>query len=192
MKILKNIKGVTLIEILIAMFITGLISAAGFSFYIQMHNSALTQEEISDMQNSSRASLEEICKSLRMAGFKIGGHPAYRINGESLYVFSSITKPVDTILYFLQDYSEGELAMADSLPMALRPRKLMIQTNNGHPEVYADNIRTMQFRPVGTCAIQVSLTVQPLKADMVYLDNRGYRMHTATERVKLRNLDFDT
>jgi prepilin-type N-terminal cleavage/methylation domain-containing protein len=190
MKILKNIRGVSLIEILIAMFITGLISAAGFSFYIQMHNSALTQEEISDMQNSSRASLEEICRSLRMAGFKIGDHPAYLINGESLYVFSSISQPVDTILYFLQDYADGELALADSLPRAFRPRKLMIQVNSANPEIYADNIRAMTFTAVGSSAVEVSLTVQPLKADVVYLDNRGYRMHTANERVKLRNLNI--
>jgi prepilin-type N-terminal cleavage/methylation domain-containing protein len=191
MKALRNSRGVSLIEIIIAMFITGLISAAGFHFYIQMHNSALTQEEISDMQQSSRASLEEICKNLRMAGFKLDStHAAYRINGESLYVFASITQPVDTILYFLQSYNNYELVMDDSLARDLRPRKLMIKVNSGQPEVFADNIRAMKFNPVSSRAVEISLTVQPLKSDMTYLDNGGYRMHTATERVKIRNADI--
>ena len=51
-------KGYTLIELLIALFLTGVITTAGFHFYVKMHNSALTQEEISDMQQKSRASLQ--------------------------------------------------------------------------------------------------------------------------------------
>jgi len=191
MKLLKNRKGITLVEILIAMLATGLITAAGFQFYVQMHNSAISQEQVSDMQLSSRASLEEICKTLRMAGFKIDeSHPAYIINGESLYVFANITQPVDTILYFLQDYADYELVMADSLPKYLRPRRLMIQVNNGTPEIFADNIRGVRFNAISSSAVEVSLTVQTMQADEKFADNEGYRMQTATERVKLRNLDI--
>jgi hypothetical protein len=190
MKVFKNSKGMTVIEILIAMFVTGLITAAGFQFYIQMHNNVLNQEQVSDMQHSSRASLEEICKTLRMAGFKVDGHDPYRINGESLYVFSSITQPVDTILYFLQSYSELELVIDDALARDLRPRKLMIQVNNGTPEIFADNIRSMSFDTLSGSAIEVSLTVQPLKADEKFIADQGFRNHTAVEQVKLRNLDI--
>lgn len=191
MKVLRNQKGITLVEILLAMFATGLITAAGFQFYVQMHNSAISQEQVSDMQLSSRASLEEICKTLRMAGFKVDeSHPAYAINGESLYVFTNISQPVDTILYFLQDYTNIELDILGSPPIELRPRKLMIQVNSGTPEIFADNIRTLRFRAISSSAVEVALTVQTLKADEKYADNKGYRMQTAMERIKLRNLDI--
>ncbi len=184
----RNTRGYSLIELLIALIVTGIIATAGFQFYVKMHNSTIAQEEISDMQQSSRVSLERISKSLRMAGFKIGSHPAYRINGESLYVFASISQPVDTILYFLADYDNTELVNADSISASVRPRKLMIQVNGGTPETFADNIRTMHFRVVNPTTIEVALTVQPLKSDESYVSNDGYRMYTANERVKMRNL----
>jgi hypothetical protein len=156
-----------------------------------MHNNAINQEQVSDMQLSCRASLDQICSSLRVAGFKIdGAHAAYRINGESLFVFASISQPVDTVLYFLQSYDEYELQLDDSLANSLEPRKLMIQVNNGTPVVYADNINTISYTPLSTSAVQVSLTVQPLRADEKFVVNEGFRMHTETERVKLRNLDI--
>jgi len=190
MKKYNNQSGYTVIELMIALFVTGIIAAAGFQFYVQMHNSALTQEEISEMQQSSRACLEEISQNLRMAGFKVGSHPAYRINGESLYVFASISQPVDTILYFLDDYADYQLVIADSLDAALRPRKLMIQVNNGTPEVFSDNIRTISYNALSSGSVVINLTVQPMKADMAYVDNEGYRLYAASERVNIRNVDM--
>jgi prepilin-type N-terminal cleavage/methylation domain-containing protein len=185
---LRKTQGYTLIELLIALIATGIIATAGFQFYVKMHNSTMAQEEISDMQQSSRASLERISKSIRMAGFKIGSHPAYRINGESLYVFASISQPVDTILYFLADYDNTELVGVDSLDASVRPRKLMIQVNSGAAEVFADNIHSMHFRVINPTTLYVALTVQPSKSDESFASNEGYRMYTANERVKMRNL----
>ena len=91
MKKFKNNKGYTLLEILIGLFLTGLIAAAGFEFYATMHNQRLVQEDISDMQLNARNSLQEIVKTLRMGGYKISTHPPYRASGDSLFVFYSET-----------------------------------------------------------------------------------------------------
>jgi len=66
MKRLRNNRGYTIIEMLVAVLITGILASAGFEFYISMHNQTLAQEEISDMQQASRASLQEITNA---AGF---------------------------------------------------------------------------------------------------------------------------
>ena len=192
MNCIRNDKGFTIIELLIALFITGIIATAGFQFYIQMHNSALTQEEISDMQQSSRASLEEISESLRMAGFKVDStHPAYLINGESLYVFASISQPVDTILYYVESIPDTSLLLESSLSDAgLKPRRLMVKINHGTPEVFADNIHSLNFRAINPTTVEVTLIVQPMKADLAWTENEGYRTFVANERVKLRNLDI--
>lgn len=192
MNYIRNDKGFTVIELLIALFITGIIAAAGLQFYIQMHNSALTQEEISDMQQSSRASLEEISHSLRMAGFKIDTtHPAYLINGESLYVFASITKPVDTILYYVESIPDSNLVLESSLSDAgLKPRRLMVKMNHGSPEIFADNIHSLSFNAINPTTVEVTLIVQPMKADIAWSQNEGYRTYSAVERVKVRNRDI--
>jgi len=190
MKILKNSKGYTMAELLISLFITGLLATAGFQFYIQMHNSALSQEEVSEMQQSSRASLQEMGRVLRMAGYKLNGvHAAYRINGDSIYIFFSDTKPIDTILYFLADYGNGDLPMiADSIDDSRKPKMLMKQVNNTRPEVFADNINNMSFTVVNSSTIEIALVVQPLKSDQTYVGNGGFRSYSAAERIKLRNL----
>jgi prepilin-type N-terminal cleavage/methylation domain-containing protein len=188
MKRIKNASGFTLIELMIALLVTGIITAAGFSFYVQMHNSTLTQEEISEMQHSSRVSLEEMAKTLRMAGYKTDGYQPYRINGESLYVFLSITKPVDTVLYYLANYADGELISPDSIGTKFRPRKLMVKYNNGTPEVYADNISGIRYRVINPTTVEINLTVQTMRSDEAYADTQGYRFHTESEQVKLRNV----
>ena len=175
-------------ELLISLFITGLLAAAGFQFYIQMHNSALAQEEVSEMQQSSRASLQEMARVLRMAGYKLNGHSAYQINGDSLYVFFSETKPVDTVLYFLAPYGQGQLPMiADTVSDSQKPKMLMKKVNSGRPEIFADNINNMNFAVINSSTIEISVVVQPLKADQTYSANGGFRSYTAAERIKLRN-----
>ncbi len=188
MRILQNCKGFTIAEVLISLFITGLLAAGGFQFYVQMHNTALTQEEVSEMQQSSRASLQEMEKVLRMAGFKLDGHAPYRINGDSLYIFFSGTNPVDTVLYYLEDYSDFELPLPDSLDASQKPRKLMRKTNHEAAAIFADNINDIRYNVVNPSTIEITIVVQPLKADEAYADNGGFRSYTAVERIKLRNL----
>lgn len=188
MRKLRNSGGFTITELLISLFITGLLATAGFQFYIQMHNSTLSQEQVSEMQQSSRASMQEMAKVLRMAGWKLVSHDAYRINGDSLYVFFNGATSIDTVLYYLQDYSYGEIPLPDSLEDSQRPKKLMKKINGGNPEIYSDNINDINFRVVNPSTIQITLVVQPLQSDEAYVDNGGFRSYTSSERIKLRNL----
>ncbi|MEE9441309.1 MAG: prepilin-type N-terminal cleavage/methylation domain-containing protein [candidate division Zixibacteria bacterium] len=188
MKKIKNSKGSTVIEIMIALLITGIVSAAAFQFYVKMHGQTMTQEQISDMQQNSRASLQEIVKALRTAGYKVGAHDSYAIVGDSLYVFTSITQPVDTIIYFLQPYSILEYPAIASLPEELHPKKLMKQVNGGSPEIFSDFINDIDFTAVTANTIEVVVKVQAESPDLDYEDNEGYRVYTAAERVLIRNM----
>lgn len=188
MKILKNSKGSSIIEIMIALLITGIVSASAFHFYVKMHGQTLSQEEVSEMQQISRASLQEIVKALRTAGYKIGSHDPFAINGDSLYVFSSITNPVDTTLYFLQPYHSGEYPAILKLPAELHPKKLMKQLNSDTAFVYSDFINDIEFTAVSANTIEVIIKVQTESPDEAYVDNKGYRIYTAAERVLVRNM----
>lgn len=65
---LKSNKGFSLVELLIALFLTGVISTAALSFYISEHNNMLVQHSISDMQQNLRVCMEEITMRARNAG----------------------------------------------------------------------------------------------------------------------------
>jgi len=178
----RNIRGFTIIELLIALLMTGIITAAGFKFYVSMHNSALTQEDISNMQNMSRTSLQELTRNLRMAGYKLSGHVPYRVSGDSLFVFYSETQPCDTVLYFLQ---EDQNAPAVN---GVKPCRLMKQVNSNPAAVFSEEIRGIQYAVVDSSTIDVTVQVQTSRSDESWASNEGYRLMTLTERVNMRNL----
>lgn len=70
-KILANNKGVSMMEVLIALFLTGIITAAIFQVYINQHKNWSIQSEVTDMQQNARAAIDELTRQLRMAGHQL-------------------------------------------------------------------------------------------------------------------------
>ncbi len=68
-KILKSVRGVTLSEVLVAMIITGIISAAMFRAYISQHHAWNIQEAVIETQQNSRAAIDELTRQIRMTGY---------------------------------------------------------------------------------------------------------------------------
>ena len=182
---LRGSDGFTLLELLIAVGITGAIAAAGFNFYVSMHNTTLSQQTISDMQQASRSCLEEITGTLRMAGYKLpAGTAPYKIANDTLYVYYSNTKPVDTVVYYLApNYVLGQGA-----PDGWKPMYLMKRVNSEAAAIYADVLRSISYTPIDAATITVAVTAQTEKADEAWKHDKGYRSFTSTERVTIRNL----
>ncbi len=67
----RSIKGVSLIEALIAMLMTGIITAAIFKVYISQHKNWVIQDEITNMQQNARAAIDELTRQVRMAGYEL-------------------------------------------------------------------------------------------------------------------------
>jgi prepilin-type N-terminal cleavage/methylation domain-containing protein len=65
----NNEKGFSLIEILIALFLTGVVIASVFSVYINQHKNWIVQEQITDSQQNARAAIDELTRQIRMAGY---------------------------------------------------------------------------------------------------------------------------
>jgi len=184
--------GYTMIEMLVSLALTGIIVASVFQFYISLHNQTYTQDEISEMQHNSRACLMEITKTLRMAGFKTGAHPAYQISNDSLYVFCSGTHTIDTVLYYLVPYTQQELTGSYATDVGIEgaaiPNKLMKKVNHDSPDIFSDYILDIDFVQVNSSVIEVIITTQTTKPDEDYIDNFGFRTYQASERVFLRNI----
>ncbi|UCD64438.1 MAG: prepilin-type N-terminal cleavage/methylation domain-containing protein [Candidatus Zixiibacteriota bacterium] len=187
--------GFSLIELLIAVLITGIVAAAAFHFYVQMNQQVVTQQEISDMQQLSRATLQEMGKTLRMAGYMVPDHAPYRINGCSLAVYYSFTgnlNDVDSVLYYLEEFNEIEYLDVPHRPAGLHLYKVMKKVSSDPAETFSDFVTSIQYNVVNVDSSEVAITleVQTSRADEDYLENDGFRRFVNTERVNMRNANL--
>jgi hypothetical protein len=186
-KIFQCQRGIGILELLIAMLITGLMTTAAFQFLVTMQNQSEAQQNLSEAQLLCRNSLMDIKKDLRMAGYKLTGHPAYEVKGDTLAIYLSQSQPVDTILYFLQEFSERNYAAMPDLPEGRQVYRLMRQTNSGLPNEFADYILNIQYDLVSPSNVVVRVTTQSPRPDEDYPSFNGYRSYSLAERVKIRN-----
>ena len=184
----RNQIGLTLIEVMIALLLTGILATAAFKFFTQVSHQAGVQLDISEMQTLCRASMEDIRKTVRSAGYMVDG-PAYEIHACSLRVFYSATKPVDTTLYYLREYTDSEYQSIPGMAADLHVFKLMKQVNSEDPAIYADYITDMSFKQIDAANLLISITTQVPREDFTYANNEGFRTYTLTERVNVRSMN---
>lgn len=70
-KIMKKINsnaGMSLIEMLIGLFLAGLVTASVFEVYINQHKNWVIQDDVTNIQQNGRAAIDELSRQLRMAG----------------------------------------------------------------------------------------------------------------------------
>ena len=99
---LKPQHGVTLVEILMAVTITAIISAAAIEVYITQHQSYIWQERITEMNMNANVAMEELVKKISEAG---NGMPT-GIAGELPFFYSKNANP-DTIEVLERDLGDS-------------------------------------------------------------------------------------
>jgi len=68
---IRKWRGATLLELLIALTITGVITTAVLKLYLTQHQNYLTQDDITTIQQNARASIDELTRQIRMAGHQL-------------------------------------------------------------------------------------------------------------------------
>lgn len=76
-----NDNGFTLIEILIAMAISGIVTAATYSTFKSHQGSYIAQDQVTEMQQNLRAAMSMISRDMRMAGYGVEAGEAFEIGG---------------------------------------------------------------------------------------------------------------
>jgi prepilin-type N-terminal cleavage/methylation domain-containing protein len=66
---LRACKGLTLIELLVAMAISAILIAAIYRTFIGQHRTYTVQEQVVDMQQNARVAINRMMREIRMAGF---------------------------------------------------------------------------------------------------------------------------
>jgi len=68
-----NRKGMTLIELLVALSVSGILIAGVYRTFVSQQHTFTVQEQVVDMQQNVRLSITRMTRELRMAGFGGGG-----------------------------------------------------------------------------------------------------------------------
>ena len=100
-------EGFTLVELLIALLITGVVVSAGYGIYLTQHEGWIIQEQISNMQQNVRAAMHELETRIRMAG--------YGLPGGFQPIYAADANP-DTITILFQNEFGCEATIEHSMP----------------------------------------------------------------------------
>ncbi len=176
MRKLLNKKGMTVIELLIVALMTSIVAAAGFHFFVRVNQQYMSQEDITEMQQNARASLQELCREIRMAGFNtpdtVGAYELVDLTGNA----DTLTINRDTLaIKYYVDKSD-----------TLHP--MLMKAVNGNSEIYADEISDMQIDVVSASSIEVSITANSVKFDDQVMNGHKFE-RTLTQIVSLRNIN---
>lgn len=68
---LKSQRGTTFLEVMIALTIMGVVTTAIFKLYITQHKNYITQDDVTTIQQNVRASIDELSRHIRMAGYDL-------------------------------------------------------------------------------------------------------------------------
>lgn len=182
---LKKKNGYTLLEVMVAMSLTAILAATGFEFYTTMHHQAVSQEQVSDMQQDCRAILDEISRTLRKAGYKTGSHPAYSISDDSLCIYFADTAGIDTVMFFLAQPEDGEY---EEHEYGGNTYSLMKQDNDNTPVPFSELVTSISFAAVSATTIEVTVEVRADQVNEHYDADDLRRTYQETETVTLRNV----
>ncbi len=80
--------GFTMIELLIAMVVSGVVAAAAYSVYVAQQSHYTAQIQVTDMQQNLRAVMDLMTSDIRMAGFDGGSSDAGKITTGNATQFS--------------------------------------------------------------------------------------------------------
>lgn len=156
-------KGFTLIEVLVAMLISGIVIASVYSAFQSQQNAYIAQDQVVEMQQNIRAGVNLMIKEIRMAGYDPQGAGSYGIIAGSDADTFNFTADVnddggvpgsgETFLYELYD-TDGD-GKNDSL-----------RRTSGGPPV-AENIEQLEFVYLDSSGTPIAVPLTLVSAESV-------------------------
>ncbi len=196
--------GFSLIELITAIGISGIVLAAVTATFISQSRSYDAQAQINGMQQAARVAMDMITREVRMAGY----NPANTAFTDGI--------PSLTDLRILADLDgNGDITIANvmneditySFEGAPNRRILRDDANDGNPpQTLVENIEAFTFvffksdpvtgikgtpaTPAEVAQVEITITSRTAKSDPNYTSNGGYRTFTLTSLITPRNLAY--
>lgn len=195
--IIKN-KGFTLIEILITMAITGIVSAAIFTAFQSQQKSYVVQENVAAMQQNLRAGMDIMVREIRMAGYdptKNAGAKIEKAESDLIYLTrddnddGDLNDSGEHIVFDLYDSSGirvlGRTPSNNEITIIENPTGHF--EASGHQPV-SENIDALEFyytledgsrslapaTPDDVRSVQITMLARVERADQKFANNRTY------------------
>jgi len=186
-------RGFSLIELITAIGISGIILAAVTTTFISQSRSYDAQEQINGMQQAARAAMDMITREVRMGGY----------NTNATLTFDGIT--YDTTQIRVQANLDGDADTGDADEDIIYAydavNDIITRETGGSTETLVEYIDAFTFQYLNESSgatttsgeirqIQITITARTAKSDPNYTPNGGYRTYTLTSLITPRNLAY--
>jgi len=187
-----NQAGYTLLELLVSVALGGIILGTLTTSFISQSKSYDAQEQINEMQQTTRSVMDMMIREIRMAGFDPSGANIVGVpySATQLETRADLDENGDTagtdeeIIY---SYNPGN-------DQILRNGELLAENivgvggSDGFTFDYLDDAGNSTTNPALTRQIVVTITARTAGIDPNYPTNGGYRTYTLTSVITPRNL----
>jgi type IV pilus assembly protein PilW len=184
--------GFTIIELLIAMAMSGIILAAIFTFSMTQGHSLATQEQASQMVQAARAAMDLLTHDIDSAGYNPtnAAFAGVTYDASQLQLRADLdgdgsTDDADENIRYTYDASARQMLRNTGdgdEPVASHMTAFTFEylDTNGNPTTVSANIRQLR----------ITITVRTAKPDRKYATNGGYRTYTLRSVITPRNLSL--
>ena len=182
--------GLSLVELFIAMAISGIVLSAVVNTFIAQRRSYAQQEQVTQMTQETRAAMEMVTREVRMAGYNPAGTS-----------FAGITYNATQVQIRADLNGDGDTADAnETIVYAYNTAtQQLLRETAGSSQPIADHIQAFTFDYLdgaGTSTtttanirqIRITITARTAKPDPRYSANEGYRTYRLTSLVTPKNL----
>jgi len=199
-------KGFTLVELLVAVFVAGIVMGGVYSAYYSQQKSYAAQEQMAEMQQNLRSAMYFMAKEIRMAGCNPMGwtnDAGFQAVGPNSVTFSmnirgqSATDPPDkdtgdpneTIVYSLSDWNGDGI---DDLMRSTPPtgNAAVAENIDALNFVYLDANGNVTIDRLAVRSVQITLVARTSRGDPGFTDTTTYTNLQGTTILAAQNDDF--
>ncbi len=185
--------GFSLIELITAIGISGIVLAAITATFISQSRSYDAQDQINGMQQAARAAMDMITREVRMAGYNTNATLTFdgvTYNATQIRVQANLDGDADT-----GDANEDIVYAYDAVD------DVITRATGGNTDTLVENIDVFTFQYLNETGgatttsgdirqMQITITARTARSDPNYTANGGYRTYTLTSLITPRNLAY--
>jgi type IV pilus assembly protein PilW len=202
-----NRKGVTLIELLVALVICGMVAAGIYQVFIAQSKAYTVQDQVIEVQQSVRSAMEILLRDLRMAGFDNDNllstvtidSPIANLSDSSItvnyeYYDKALSQYQKHTIAYWRDGGSSSLIRQLTVNDVARPQETLLENVEKLNFTYGVDVNEdgaldsgITFEPgMKVVAVRVTLTARPVQINPD--TNKMISPRTLVSNVALRNL----
>ena len=172
---MRNEKGFTLVELLVAMAVGAIVMTSAYSMYVSQQKAYQITEEVTALHQNLRASMFFIERDLRMAGYN--PTKAATSFGFTGMTASSVDVTMDSVL------ENGAIGTGETISYSISGNTLLRNC-----VIVADNITGVAFTYLDTNGSVTALKSSVRSVDVSLSGSEGVHTRQLTARVRCRNM----